>query len=126
MDKDTELAQVRRTLKVQEAEIGQLQHQISEPQQKENDTKKTHKLEIVDLKSMSSNSTEEIFRLKNHNKTLVTKIKKLKNSQKVEQSTKDIEGKILDKQEENSYIRNHNEDLKEQLKNFEDDRKSQE
>ena len=40
MDKDTELAQVRRTLESQEAEIGQLQQQISELQHKENDTKK--------------------------------------------------------------------------------------
>ena len=42
---------------------------------------------------------------------LVTKIKKLKNCQKEEHSTKDIEGKFLDKKEENSCIRNHNEDL---------------
>ena len=41
MDKDTELAQVRRTLESQEAKIGRLQQQISELQQKENDTKKT-------------------------------------------------------------------------------------
>ena len=73
-------------------------------------------------KVLSSNS-EEIFRLRNHNKTLVTKIKKLKSSRKTEQSTEDIEGKILD-EEENRCIRRHNEDLKEQLKKSEDDRKS--
>ena len=37
---------------------------------------------------------------------------------------KDIEKKILDKQEENRCIKRHNEDLKEQLKKSEDDRKS--
>ena len=53
------------------------------------------------------------------------KIKKLKNSRKVEHFTEDIEGKLLDKQEGNNCIRNHNEDLKEQLKKSKDDRKSQ-
>ena len=56
---------------------------------------------------------------------LVMKIKKLKNSWKAKQSIEDIERKLLDKQEENSCIENHNEDLKEQLKKSEDDRKSQ-
>ena len=55
---------------------------------------------------------------------LVKKIKKLKNSQKVEHSTEGIEEKLLDKQEENSYIRNHNKDLKDPLKKPEDDIKS--
>ena len=84
-----------------------------------------HKLEITTVKSTLSNNTEEILRLKNHNKMLVTKINKLKNSQKAEHSIEDIEGKILDKREENSCIMNHNEDLKEQLKKSEDDKKSQ-
>ena len=48
----------------------------------------------------------------------------MKSSRKTEQSTKDIERKLLDKQEEKCCIRRHNEDLKEQLKKFEDDRKS--
>ena len=48
----------------------------------------------------------------------------MKSSRKTEQSTEDIEGKLLDKQEENRCIRRHNEDLKEQLKKSEDDRKS--
>ena len=48
----------------------------------------------------------------------------MKNSRKIQQSTEDIEGKLLDKQEENSCIRSHNKDLKEQLKKFEDDRKT--
>ena len=49
----------------------------------------------------------------------------MKNSRKTEQSTKDIEEKLLDKQEENSCIRSHNKDLKEQLMKSEDDRKAQ-
>ena len=49
----------------------------------------------------------------------------MKNNRKEEHSTEDIEGKLLDKQEENSCIRNHNEYLKEQFKKSEDDRKSQ-
>ena len=77
------------------------------------------------IKHYDSNNSEEIFRLRNHNKTLVTKIKKLKNSRKIEQSTEDIEGKLLDKQEENDCIRSHNKDLKEQLKKSEDDKKTQ-
>ena len=48
----------------------------------------------------------------------------MKSSRKREQSRKDTEGKLLDKQEENRCIRRHNEDLKEQLKKFEDDKKS--
>ena len=48
----------------------------------------------------------------------------MKSSQKSEQSTEDIEGKIIHKQEENHCIRRHNEDIKEQLKKYEDDRKS--
>ena len=83
------------------------------------------KLEIAFVKSTLSNNTEEILRLKNHNKMLVTKNKKLKNSRKAEHSIEDIEGKFLNKHEENSCIRNHNEDLKEQLKKSKDDRKSQ-
>ena len=51
MDKDTELAQVHRTLESQEAEICQLQQQNSELHQKENDTKITHKLEIATIKT---------------------------------------------------------------------------
>ena len=48
----------------------------------------------------------------------------MKNSWKTEQSTKYIEGKLLDKREENNYIRSHKEDLKEQLKKLKDDKKS--
>ena len=49
----------------------------------------------------------------------------MKNSRKTEQSTEDIQGKLIDKQEENDCIRSHNKDLKEKLKKSEDDRKVQ-
>ena len=75
MDKDTQLAQVRRELEIQEAEIGQIQQQISEIQHKENDTKIMHKLEIVAVKITLSINNDEIFTLKNHNKMLVTKLR---------------------------------------------------
>ena len=75
MDKDIELAQVRKTLESQEEEIGQLQQQISEIQHKENDTKIMHKLEIAAVKITLSISNEEIFTLKNHNKVLVAKLR---------------------------------------------------
>ena len=48
----------------------------------------------------------------------------MKRNQKTEQSTEDIEGKLLNKQEENRCIRRHNEDIKEQIKKSEDDIKS--
>ena len=75
MDKDTQLAQVRRTLESQEAEIGQLQQQISEIQHKENDTKIMPKLEIAAVKITLSINNDGIFTLKNHNKMLVTKLR---------------------------------------------------
>ena len=46
----------------------------------------------------------------------------LKNSRKEENSVEEIGGKLLDRQEENNCIKNHNEDLK-QLKNSKDGRK---
>ena len=46
-------------------------------------------------------NTEELFQLRIHNKTLLTKIKKLKNSQKMELSNENLKGRILKQQEEN-------------------------
>ena len=53
------------------------------------------------INNILTSTTEEVFQLRNHNKTLVTKIKKLKNSRKTEHSNEDFKGKILEKQEEN-------------------------
>ena len=88
--------------------VDQYRQQIKVLQQQNNDSKKKHKLEIAKSNKTISNSSEEIFRLRNHNKTLITKIKKLKNSSKKEHSGEDFEGKILEKQEENQCLNNHN------------------
>ena len=84
--------------------VDQYRQQIKALQQQNDDSKKTHKLEIVKSNKALSNNSKEIFRLKNHNKTLVTKTKKLKNSRKVDNFVEDIEGKLLDKQEETNCI----------------------
>ena len=55
-------------------------------------------MEITKVNNTLTSNTEEIYRLRNHNKVLVTKIKKLKSTKK-----EDIEGKFLEKQEENNY-----------------------
>ena len=74
---------------------------------------------------MLSSNTEEIFRLRNHNKTLITKIKKLKNNSKREHSDEDLEGRILEKQEESQCLNNHNQELENQIKKLEIEKKSQ-
>ena len=58
VEKDTELAQVCRTLEIQEADIGRLQQDIQEFQQKNNDTKKVHKLEITKFNNTLTSNTE--------------------------------------------------------------------
>ena len=75
-----------------------------------------HKLEIAKSNKIVSNNSEEIFRLRNHNKTLITKIKKLKNRSKREHYGEDLEGKVLEKQEENQCLNNHNQELQNQIK----------
>ena len=100
-DKDEELTQILHKLESQESEVGQCRQQIKVLQQKNDDSEKTHKSKIAKCNKTLSNNSEEIFRLRNHNKTLITKIKKLKNSSKREHSSEDLEGKILEKQEEN-------------------------
>ena len=87
MDKDDELAQIQIKLKSQESEICRHQQQKEELQQKYDDTKKKHKLEIAKFNSKLANSTEDLFRLRIHNKTLLTKIKKLKTKKQSEDGT---------------------------------------
>ena len=77
-------------------------------------------------KSITHYQAEEIFRLKNHNKTLVTKIKKLKNNWKIEHSNENLEGKILEKQEENHRLINLNQEPEEQIKKLKYNEKLQE
>ena len=77
MEKDAELAQVRMRLENQGAELRHHKQQKEKLQQQYDDSKKTHKLELTKVNKVLSSHSEEIFRLGNHNKTLVTKIKKL-------------------------------------------------
>ena len=74
---------------------------------------------------MLSSNTEEIFRLRNHNKTLITKIKKLKHSNNREHFSEDLEGRTLEKLEENQCLKNCNQELENQIKKLEIDKKSQ-
>ena len=106
--------------------VDQYRQQIKVLQQQNSDSKKEHKLEIAKSNKIISNNSEEIFRLRNHNKTLITKIKKLKNNSKREQSGEDLEGKLLEKQEENQCVNNSNQEPHNQIKELEIKEKSQE
>ena len=74
-EKNEELTHIRQKLEDQESVVDQYQQQIKVLQQQNNDSKKKHKLEIAKSNKTVSNNSKEIFRLRNHNKTLVTKIK---------------------------------------------------
>ena len=115
-DRDEELAHIRQKVEDQESVVDQYRQQIKVLQRQNIDSKKEHKLEIAKSNKTISNSFEEIFKLRNHNKTLITKIKKLKNSSKREHSSEDLEGKILEKQEENQCLNNRNQVLQNQIK----------
>ena len=99
---------------------------MKELQQKDGDSKKAHKLEIMKINNTLSSNTEEAFWLRNHNKILVTKIKNLKSILKLERVNEDFEGKIFEKQEENNCLRNLNQELDEQIKKLKDNEQSQE
>ena len=57
---------------------------------------------------------------------MITKIKKLKISSKRKHTGEDLEGKILEKQEENQCLNNCNQVLQNQIKELEIEKKSQE
>ena len=80
MEKDVELTQVRMKLENQETKLRHHKQQKEKLHEQYDDSKKTHKLELTKVNKVLSSNSEEIFRLRNHNKTLVTKIKKLKSS----------------------------------------------
>ena len=61
MDKYDEFAQIQRKLKSQELEICRHLQQKEEFQQKYDDTKKKHKLEIVKINGKLASNTEELF-----------------------------------------------------------------
>ena len=107
-DRDEELTHIREKLEDQELVVDQYLQQIKVFQQQKNDSKKEHKMEIAKSNKTISNNSEEIFRLRNHNKTLITKIKKLKNNSKRDQSCEDLEGKLLENQEENQCLNHSN------------------
>ena len=123
--KEDELAQVHEKLGNQETKLQHHQQQKERLQQQHDDCKKTHKLELTKVNKVLSSNTEDIFRLRNHNKTLITKIKKLKNSSKREHSSEYLEGRILEKQEENQCLNNRNRELENQSKKLEIEKKSQ-
>ena len=75
MDKYNELEHIQRKWENQEFELCQHQQQKEKLQQQHDDIKKTHKLEITKINKVLSSNSEELFRLRNHNKTLITKIK---------------------------------------------------
>ena len=83
-------------------------------------------MEITKVNNTLTSNTEEIYRLRNHNKILVMKIKKLKSTKKADKSNEFIEGKVVGKKEESQCFLNINKELKEQLKKRKDEEKMQE
>ena len=69
-----------------------------------------HKLEITKVYNTLTSNIEEIYRLRNHDKLLVTEIK-LKSTKKTDNSNEDIKEKVLEKQEENQCLVNLNQEL---------------
>ena len=82
-------------------------------------------MEITKVNNTLTSSTEEIYRLRNHNEILVTKIKKLKHTRKKEQSNGDLEGRVLENQGENQRLKNLNKELEKQIEKLKEDKKSQ-
>ena len=56
----------------------------------------------MNINKTLSRNNEEILRLRNHNKVLLTKVRKLKGMQKSEQNNEYIEGKLLEKRRRKS------------------------
>ena len=61
MDKDNELDQVQRRLEHQESEICQHQQHMKDLQQKYDDTKNAHKLEITKINNTLTRNTDFFF-----------------------------------------------------------------
>ena len=89
-DKDEEIAKVQRKLESQESYICQHQQQMKELQQKYDDIRRAHKLEITKSNNTLTSKIEEVFQLKNHKNTFVTNIKKLKIIRKSKQVMKTL------------------------------------
>ena len=82
-------------------------------------------MEITKVNNTLTSNTEEIYRLRNHNKILVTKIKKLKSTKKEYNSNEDIKGKVPEKQEENQCLLNINQELEKEIEKLKEDKKLQ-
>ena len=93
--------QNQKNLESQGSKIYQMQQQIKELQQHICDKGNTHKIEIENIKKKLPHNNNEIIRLRNHNKNILTQIKKLKNKkqgdQKLEQTNQDFEKKLFEK-----------------------------
>ena len=79
-------------------------------------------MDITKVYNTFTSNTEEIYQLRNHNKILVTKIKKLKSTKKADNLNEDIEGKLLEKQEENQFLLNINQELEKEIKKLKEDK----
>jgi hypothetical protein len=60
-------------------------------QQQNNNIKITHKRETKNISKKLSSKDDEISRLRNHNKTLLIEMKKLKNEKKMQQKTQTMD-----------------------------------
>ena len=78
-------------------------------------------MEITKVYNTLTSDTEEIYQLTNHNKLLVTEIKKLKSTKKADNSNEDIEGKVLEKQEENQCLLNLNQELEKEIEKLKEE-----
>ena len=75
--KDEELKHIRQKLEDQELVVDQYRQQLKVIQQQNKKYKKKHELDVSRSNKTISNNSEEIFRLRNHNKTLITKNQKI-------------------------------------------------
>ena len=73
---DNELEHIQRKRENQEFEFCQHQQKKEKIKQQHDGIKKTHKLEITKINKVVSSNSEELFRVRNHNKTLIVNIKK--------------------------------------------------
>lgn len=121
--------QTQKKLESQDLEVYQMQQQIKELQQQNDDIKNAHKIEIKKIKKKLSHNNNEIHRLRNYNKTLLSQIKKLKNKkqadQKLEQVKQDFTKKLFEKNEKICHRKSYSQDSIEKIKKLEDERKSQ-
>jgi chromosome segregation ATPase len=91
ISKDEEIVQNRTELEKQDTKIHKFQQQIKESQQQISNIKSTHKKESENINKELLSKDEEISRLRNHNKSLLVDMKKLKNKRKAQQETQTMD-----------------------------------